>query len=182
MKAKLIKENNVFKPKEKETILKSFINVDTALPLIEALTEVMSTVPKNYFTYEEMRGIAERLSVVATDFFNDVRLEEMLDDVNESVTDVLKPKNKEDILNNLRNTDYTEYELQNGRRVWVYEDSFKDHGGEQVFFHTIVDENGKKEFLDNEALSRYPFYQEDRMELVKKLDNYSDLSSRYEIL
>jgi hypothetical protein len=170
MRAKSVNEYQVFKPKTKESIISDFINIDNAMPLVNQIGAILEQIPPGSFTYEEMRDIVNQLTQMAADYYNDVHLEDLMDnELTESLIDTFKPKSKEDIIKQMRDLySSTEVTLKDGRLAWYFEDSFKDMGGEYVEFLSLVDENGDKQFITNDNLNLFEI--PDRKDIVRQLN------------
>ena len=92
----------------------------------------------------------------------------------ESLEDTFQPKSKEDIVADLRGSEWDEIELQDGRSMWLIEEDFPGMAGESVTWFKLVDDEGNEHSLSNETLDKFPFHRGDREELVRLMDDTMD--------
>jgi len=179
MRGKYIKEEQVFQPKGKEEIIDDMLNIDFVWPITNSIRKVVEKIPIESFTLEELREIVNQSVNIATEYFNDVLLEDFFEDnetgyfedVDESLDSTFKPKSKEAIIQELRDDGWEEIVLKDGRSVWLMEMDYPGMAGESMTVLSIVDEDGKQWPLNNETLDAFPFEWSDRKELVELMDD-----------
>jgi hypothetical protein len=119
------------------------------------------------------------LSQMAAEYYNDVRLEDLIDSwsyekTNEALGDIFRPKDKEEILSDyiafLREEGWDEMELKDGRSVWLIQEEFPGMVDETVTAYKIFVEDGEEYWLNNDTLDKLPFKMDDRIELVQLMD------------
>jgi len=185
MRAKCINEdiNSVLQGKDPEKIIDDFFNFDQVVELSHyVLIQLSKLEEKGLVTNKTLPLILQKIKQQydnawewsqneIDDFVTGIGAEP-LDDLTESLSDVLKGKSKEEIIKGMEAMGADEIILNDGRRAWIYEINGPGMAGEPTTFLAMVDENGLKIPLNDEGLNLLS--QSYREEIVKWQDHLSD--------
>jgi len=189
MRAQYITEESTFSPfqaKSEEEVWKSFrdyANTFAWNTIGDEITGFFERLASNGISYDFILNNEEQiLKVFLNEIYGsashaiEVDLEDRVrfkdeEEIDESLEDTFRPKSKEAIIKSLRDGEWDEFTLKDGRSLWLVEMNFPGMAGESVSWYSLVDENGEEHSLSNETLDSFPFTMDDRIELVRLMDD-----------
>jgi hypothetical protein len=188
MIAKYIKEElSMFKSKDNFQIIEEYVNQYVWNNAGDWLHIFFQTLEDKGISREFINENEEKIIDIFTEVFTgvlsymiEVEMEPMSPEefmkkrMSESLEDTFQPKSREEIVDFLREEEWDEFELEDGRQAWLIEDSFPGMAGETVTVYKIFVDDGSEYTLNNDTLDELPFTMDDRMGLIELIDDTNE--------